>query len=55
MNILLTLTGMTIPPPTIPHSSLSLRLGTKFVLLTSLVEPTADTVLQKVYEIYARR
>ena len=27
--------------------------GTKFVLLTSLVEPTADTVLQKVYEIYA--
>jgi len=28
-------------------------LGTKFVLLTSLVEPTADAVLQKVYEIYA--
>ncbi|KAI0748496.1 Sybindin-like protein [Daedaleopsis nitida] len=27
--------------------------GTKFVLLTSLVEPTADSVLQKVYEIYA--
>ena len=27
--------------------------GTKFVLLTSLVEPTVDTVLQKVYEIYA--
>ncbi|KAJ3558171.1 hypothetical protein NM688_g1080 [Phlebia brevispora] len=27
--------------------------GTKFVLLTSVVEPTADSVLQKVYEIYA--
>jgi len=27
--------------------------GTKFVLLTSLVEPTADAMLQKVYEIYA--
>ncbi|KAI0092964.1 Sybindin-like protein [Irpex rosettiformis] len=27
--------------------------GTKFVLLTSVVEPTADSVLQKVYEIYS--
>lgn len=27
--------------------------GTKFVLLTSLAENTADTVLQKVYEAYA--
>ena len=27
--------------------------GTKFVLLTSPVEPTADVTLQKVYEIYA--
>jgi len=27
--------------------------GTKFVLLTSLAEPTADAVLQKVYEVYA--
>ncbi|KJA27484.1 hypothetical protein HYPSUDRAFT_131190 [Hypholoma sublateritium FD-334 SS-4] len=27
--------------------------GTKFVLLTSLAEPTADSVLQKVYSIYA--
>ncbi|EPQ57887.1 transport protein particle complex subunit [Gloeophyllum trabeum ATCC 11539] len=27
--------------------------GTKFVLLTSLTEMTADTVLQKVYEAYA--
>ncbi|THH14946.1 hypothetical protein EW146_g5458 [Bondarzewia mesenterica] len=26
--------------------------GTKFVLLTSLTEPSADTVLQKVYEAY---
>lgn len=28
-------------------------VGTKFVLLTSLAENTADTVLQKVYEAYA--
>jgi len=27
--------------------------GTKFVLLTSLAEHTATTVLQKVYEVYA--
>ncbi|KAI0079398.1 Sybindin-like protein [Panus rudis PR-1116 ss-1] len=27
--------------------------GTKFVLLTSLTESTADVVLQKIYEIYA--
>ncbi|KAL4075595.1 Sybindin-like protein [Scleroderma yunnanense] len=27
--------------------------GTKFVLLTSLAETAADTILQKVYEIYA--
>ncbi|EGN95601.1 hypothetical protein SERLA73DRAFT_186707 [Serpula lacrymans var. lacrymans S7.3] len=27
--------------------------GTKFVLLTSLAEPTADTLLQKIYEAYA--
>lgn len=27
-------------------------LGTKFVLLTSLAETSADTILQKVYEIY---
>ncbi|KAI0070696.1 snare-like protein, partial [Panus rudis PR-1116 ss-1] len=27
--------------------------GTKFVLLTSITETTADVVLQKVYEIYA--
>ncbi|KAI0344852.1 Sybindin-like protein [Trametopsis cervina] len=27
--------------------------GTKFVLLTSPVEPSAETVLQKVYEIYS--
>ena len=33
-----------------PHKRVT---GTKFVLLTSLVEPTSDTVLQKVYEIYA--
>jgi hypothetical protein len=27
--------------------------GTKFVLLTSLAEPSANAVLQKVYEAYA--
>jgi len=27
--------------------------GTKFVLLTSLAEPSAETVLQKVYEAYS--
>jgi hypothetical protein len=27
--------------------------ATKFVLLTSLAEPNADNVLQKVYEIYS--
>ncbi|KIP10851.1 hypothetical protein PHLGIDRAFT_64753 [Phlebiopsis gigantea 11061_1 CR5-6] len=27
--------------------------GTKFVLLTTPVEPTAEAVLQKVYEVYA--
>lgn len=32
---------------------MTLLAGTKFVLLTSPVEPTADAVLQKVYEIYA--
>jgi hypothetical protein len=29
------------------------RTGTKFVLLTSLAELSANTVLQKVYEVYA--
>lgn len=28
-------------------------IGTKFVLLTSLAEPSANAVLQKVYETYA--
>lgn len=28
-------------------------IGTKFVLLTSLAETIADTVLQKIYDIYA--
>lgn len=55
MTILLTATGE--HHPLVVHgSSLMLRmvsLGTKFVLLTTPVEPTADTVLQKVYEIYA--
>lgn len=32
---------------------LTFNAGTKFVLLTSLAENTADSVLQKVYEAYA--
>jgi len=52
LNILLTHTG------TVATYSLYLVLtvtfsGTKFILLTSLVEPTVDSILQKVYEIYA--
>ena len=53
LNIFLTHTGTTVPSPTVPLSYVSLYPGTKFVLLTSIVESTADTVLQKVYEIYA--
>ena len=55
LNILLTHTGMTVllcnrvASRSYPLSC----LGTKFVLLTSLVESTADVMLQKVYEIYA--
>lgn len=36
-----------------PDVALPFNLGTKFVLLTSLAETSADTVLQKVYEAYA--
>ena len=43
----------TASPYHVPPSHPSLRLGTKFILLTSLVEPTVDAMLQKVYEIYA--
>ena len=55
LNILLTHTGMTVQLPIVPrrvHTRCHI-LGTKFVLLTSLVESTADVMLQKVYEIYA--
>lgn len=34
-------------------SSMNHHIGTKFVLLTSLTETTAESVLQKVYEAYA--
>ena len=43
----------TASPYHAPPSHPSLRLGTKFILLTSLIEPTVDAMLQKVYEIYA--
>lgn len=52
MTILLTLTGKKTSTST-HRQGLILEQGTKFVLLTSPVEPTADAVLQKVYEIYA--
>jgi len=55
MTILLTATGACSPCPMDPSLTMSAsrRAGTKFVLLTSLAEPTANTVLQKVYEAYA--
>jgi hypothetical protein len=55
MTILLTATGACSPCPMDPSLTMSLSrgAGTKFVLLTSLAEPTANTVLQKVYEAYA--
>lgn len=52
MNIFLTSTGKTLQS-TMTSILMTLLAGTKFVLLTSPVEPTADAVLQKVYEIYA--
>lgn len=51
MNVLLTPTGKKLFP-TLTYISRSLP-GTKFVLLTSLGEKTADTILQKVYDIYS--
>jgi hypothetical protein len=49
MTIYLTPTGM---PSSTQLTHLN-SIGTKFVLLTSLSDQTADTLLQKVYEIYA--
>lgn len=56
MNIFLTATGaksMPSPPPSLDAVLILLIAGTKFVLLTSLSDQSADTVLQKVYEAYA--
>ena len=54
MNVLLTVTGLyhdhQISSASDPFYCLT---GTKFVLLTSLAETVADTVLQKIYDIYA--
>lgn len=54
MTILLTATGLWLRMR-YRVSGFSYReyLGTKFVLLTSLTDTTADAILQKVYEIYA--
>lgn len=45
--------AQTISGETFKLTILLTATGTKFVLLTSLAEPTADSVLQKVYEAYA--
>lgn len=53
MNILLTVTGRSPLHLTFIANIHHLLLGTKFVLLTSLADTSADSVLQKVYDIYA--
>lgn len=55
MNILLTVTGLYHDDQVSACSDIFLYCptGTKFVLLTSLAETVADTVLQKIYDIYA--
>jgi trafficking protein particle complex subunit 4 len=58
MTILLTATGTSFLPRFIRYPSSLIKkmichAGTKFVLLTSLAETSANTVLQKVYEVYA--
>ena len=55
LHILLTHTGITSDcplPPFCAHTDFYTS-GTKFILLTSIFEPTTDAMLQKVYEIYA--
>jgi trafficking protein particle complex subunit 4 len=51
MNVFLTVTGLYHKSSC--HIVSDPLTGTKFVLLTSLAETTADTVLQKIYDIYA--
>ena len=54
MNILLTVTGLYYDCQISAAFDLFYcPAGTKFVLLTSLAETVADTVLQKIYDIYA--
>jgi hypothetical protein len=53
MNIFLTATGTPFVVRYQRAVSKVHRAGTKFVLLTSLAEPSANAVLQKVYEVYA--
>jgi hypothetical protein len=54
MNILLTVTGLCHDHQISAASEIfHCPTGTKFVLLTSLAETVADTVLQKIYDIYA--
>jgi hypothetical protein len=53
MTILLTATGLSPSAYSCFSTFYFHHLGTKFVLLTSLAETTADILLQKVYEAYA--
>jgi hypothetical protein len=54
ISILLTATGAPVRfELAMVVCNTSCCLGTKFVLLTSLAEPSADSTLQKVYEVYA--
>lgn len=52
MTILLTATG-TLNAQSAGETRADHSSGTKFVLLTSLSETTADVILQKVYELYS--
>lgn len=53
MTILLTATGTCQPSSVSVILRSDFGTGTKFVLLTSLAETSAETVLQKVYEAYS--
>ena len=56
MTILLTATGMLLNlvlSSCLRSLNVFLSLGTKFVLLTSLHDVNAESLLQKVYEAYA--
>lgn len=54
MTILLTATGVCVLVLVRGLKMLNVNpIGTKFVLLTTLAEPSAESMLQKVYEAYS--